>query len=314
MRFISLILFVMTTFLSDSLYAKGYVESLIEKYIDQVNNPPNLDLNRIQRGQLIQSLWLDSAVYTYYRTKKDFELLAKSEKKLLADPDDSYAVDSIKNSYWSSFSKVYSQIYQAGANSIKNKKLRSLEKDYLVINGADPVSGCNLVYDTKDEERFYDVCSSRRYDAAGRLFKVLKNGKKVNKPYFNLRVIPYYMQENLLFFGSKDGYESLPKFEIDFTEHYHGKKMSQQLVVAGFYNDKEKIISALKYGANIDYKINKDLTPLVAAVIGSDSEIIKILLKHGCEISKEAISQAKFRKRPDVVSLFFKQLEKKSGD
>ncbi len=87
MRFISLILFVMTTFLSDSLYAKGYVESLIEKYIDQVNNPPNLDLNRIQRGQLIQSLWLDSAVYTYYRTKKDFELLAKSEKKLLADPD-----------------------------------------------------------------------------------------------------------------------------------------------------------------------------------------------------------------------------------
>ena len=100
MKFISLILFVVTTFLSNSLCAKEYVKSLTEKYIEQVNNPPNLELNRIQRGQLIQSLWLDSAVYTYYRTKKDFELLAKSEKKLLADPDDNHAGDSIKNSYW----------------------------------------------------------------------------------------------------------------------------------------------------------------------------------------------------------------------
>ena len=309
------IIFPFLVLFSGSLYSAEYVETRIKNLIKEVNNPPGIELNRIKSGILVRVVWLDIPIFIYHRTKKDFQLLEEADETLLADPHDSNIGELIHSRYSSSVANVYAQLYKAGGEIAKKNKFRSIKKEYLVIGGLDPVSGCPVIYDTENEVRFYDRCSSRVYDSSGRLFKRSKEGKKIVKPFFNLPVFPSFMtSKNKMLFGVKGGYEMLPNVSFDYAKIYNGQTPSQQLVTAAFYNDYESLLKSLKKGADVEYQGDKLPPPLIAAIIGSDIRSIEILLKKGAKQTKQAVSLAKLLKRDDVLALFFsKDIELKSS-
>lgn len=302
------IIFPFLVLFSGSLYSAEYVETRIKNLIQEVNNPPSVELDRIRKGSLVRIVWLDIPIYIYHRSKQDLQLLKEIDESLLADPRDTYIDDSVRSRYSSSVAGVYTQLYKAGSEIVKTNKFRSIKKEYLIISGIDPVSSCTLVYDIKDEVRFYDPCSSRAYDSSGRLFKKSKEGKKMVKPFFNLRVLPSFMKgKNIMFLGVKGGYEALPTINTDYTSKYNDQTPSQQLVTAALYNDYESMLKLLKKGADVECLEEKLPSPLIAAIIGSDIRSVDILLKKGATLTKQAVSHAELLKRNDVLLLFSKQ-------
>jgi ubiquinol-cytochrome c reductase iron-sulfur subunit len=147
--------------------------------------PVEVDIGKIEPGQLIRVEWRGKPVWILYRTDAMLDSLSDIEDKL-RDPD----------------SEIQSQTPPFARN-----EYRSIKKDYLVLVGICTHLGCSPTYRPEVappdlgpewEGGFFCPCHGSRFDLAGRVYK------NVPAPT-NLEVPPYrYLSDTRLLIGETE--------------------------------------------------------------------------------------------------------------
>ncbi len=78
---------------------------------------------------------------------------------------------------------------------------------------------------------------------------------------------------------------------------------TEKLITACRYNDLETVKLALKEGADANYYVAGNGSPLDAAIIGSSMQIIELLIANGAKPTPNSLKAANFVKRVEVVKL-----------
>ncbi len=298
-------LFVM---FSKVLFARGFPQDLIDRQVQQASQPVAIDIASLEPGMVLRIKYLDRPILIYRRTAEEIEQLKTLSPKL-ADPASENWRDSVKSTFGSASSQVWTQLLLATNRSVETSRTRSIQPEYFVVAGWSPYSGCAINIVSKQNARgvsFHDPCVKNDFDAAGRIFAGEMKGPRTGESArFNLFVPPHrFIGPTMVEIGLPEG-ETLPEIPADFYPSFEGISAQEVLRLGALFNRKSVVLSAISRGASVAVDLPGQ-DPLAAAVIGSDIEIVRLMLELGAEPTHRATEAAKFLEREDVLELFGK--------
>lgn len=296
---------------AQGLFAEGFPQEVIERHTHEATHHPiSIDLKPLEPGGMVRVMYLGRPVWVYRRTPEEIAQLNTVDNEL-ADPASENWHESIKSGFFSSSAYVWSQLLLATERNIESSNTRSISTEYFVFGGWAPYSGCHLTLLAKpksgrDEVSFHDPCVGNDYDPAGRVFKGKMIGGQLGKPAkFNLFVPPHrFPSANTVEIGLPKG-ASLPELPADFFPTYEGVSVQQALQLAARYNQRNMVLLAIAQGADVTLNFPGH-NPLAAAVIGSDIQIVQLMLELGAQPTSSAREAASMLEREDVLELLNK--------
>lgn len=246
-------------------------------------------------------------VYIYRRTVADLANLERQRSSELADPKNQRFRESVKREYGSASSAVWARLLLA-AEPISLSLSRSLDEAVFVVAGWGPGSGCALAPMSATERAskgylFRDPCIGATFDAAGRVLAQPRGaGGASAVASFNLAVPPYRIERQRIVLGPADA-ASVPQLPFSPAELYGSGSPTQRLIGAARYNDMRAVRDAIASGADITYFRPGDGGPLDAAIVGSSTAVIELLMQHGATPTPNSEAAARFLGRQDVLTL-----------
>jgi hypothetical protein len=187
---------------------------------------------------------------------------------------------------------------------------RAVSENYFVVVGFSPHSGCSLTFKStkfKQSENviFYDPCTDTKYDGAGRIYK--GSVKKIHgdgPAKYNLILLPYrFTSASTIFLGLLPGASKLPALDSNHREKYKTLNPTETLMLAARMNDHVTIHSSLQRGANPYFQRIGEGSVIDSAIMGSSTNIVKMLLLMGVKPTHSSLELAKMLNREDVIRL-----------
>jgi len=294
---------------SPVLSADKYPESYISRQIEDARKLTEVDVTKIEPGQLIRIIYVKRPVWIYRRTEKELGYLSKNDSDNLADPRSRNLVQSIEAAYASSISYVWAQLLLVNQPEMERTRYRSVNEEFFIVGGWSPHTGCALTFKPMKNQgnnkvTFYDPCASASFDVAGRIIKGQLSGPAAGQSAkYNLYIPPYRFKNAETLVVGVPKSKALPILHISLEKRYSGMNSTKKLIAASKYNDIETVKLALYEGANAGYYAFRKGSPLDAAIIGGSMEIIKLLITNGARPTPDSLRTAKYVGRTDVIKL-----------
>ncbi len=305
------VLFILIILSSSSVYAEGFIQQLINRQLKDATQEISVDISKLEPGSAIRVKYVDRPVLIYRRTNQEIANLRALRPKL-SDPDDSQLLNAIKSNYQSSSSYVWTRLLLSVNRGGFDSTARSINPEYFVFGGWGPYSGCStsINTDTKRKQQgiaFHDPCVGASYDAAGRSFAAEMHGNaQGEQAIFNLYIPPHRFEgPNIIIIGLSNE-NTIKELPSSYTPSYSNLTPLEQLIKAAKFNDIHKVKSALRDGAPANYWETGKGSPLDAAIIGSDIEVVELLIKNGAQETPNTQRVAKFIMREQVLMLLGK--------
>jgi len=121
-----------------------------------------------------------------------------------------------------------------------------------------------------------------------------------------LLIPPHIAFDNAVIIGTI-AKKPLPKLPFDKKELYNTKTPTSTLISAASFNDIETIKSALQNGANINHYMPRVGSPIDAAITGSSSEIVELLVKSGATPTQNTALIIRMLGREDLLPIVLPQ-------
>jgi Rieske Fe-S protein len=289
--------------------ADNFPDGYIQNQISTAKQGITVNFEKIPPGELLTVEYVGRPIFIYRRTPTDIRDIENFNAITLADAENKRLSSSILSEYGSTSSAVWTRLLILGKHIASINQYRSIEKNILVIAGWSSESGCALVWvkpqdRTSKGEIFRDPCTEAQFDAAGRIFNsTLTTLRGKRDAWYNLGVPPYRVEKGgKLIIGPHPG-EPIPELNFSRDELYLDKTPTKLLMYAARYNDIETVKAALKAGANVNYFKLGEGSPIDAAVIGSSTEIIQLLVEHGAMRTPNTINAALFLGRYEILQI-----------
>ena len=289
--------------------ADDFPQGLIREQLEQASRLLVVNLGRSHPGELKAVEYVGRPVYVYRRTKGDQANLSKRPNNELADPAGANMASSMHAAYGSSASLVWAQLLLVDQPVLEKRRTRSYRREYLVIAGWGPQSGCRLDIHAPggklpDNAVFTDSCLGTSYDAAGRALRHRSKGKMAQDTVaYNLYIPPHHFDSrDQLVIGLRPD-ARVPELGFAYTNLYRDSDPTHNLIIAARYNDLPSVESALAQGAEINAFRRSEGSPLDAAIIGSPIETVKMLIERGARPTSRSIRSAEFVGRKEVWEL-----------
>ena len=301
--------FITSIFISGPLHSDDFPSDYIENQIQAAREVINVNTELLESGQLLKINYVGRPIFIYRRTDGEISYLDNKNKFNLADPASKNLYASIKYSYQSSSSYVWTRLLLTDQPEIEEFPYRSFEKELFVVAGWGPQSGCELLFnlpDIKDklDTTFFDPCVGASYDTSGRVLEgKLKNGSHGYSAIYNLYIPPHkIMSGNLVKIGVPE-HVDIPELPESFKKSYKGLNPTERLMLAAQFNDIAEVESALSDGADANfYEFGKG-SPFDAAIVGGSMKIIELLISNGAKPNHNSLNVANFVGRSNVESL-----------
>jgi ankyrin repeat protein len=100
--------------------------------------------------------------------------------------------------------------------------------------------------------------------------------------------------------------QSIASIPEEYFPDYSNLSPTERLIEAAKFNDMDQAEKALKDGAQADYFVWGKGSPLDAAIIGSDMEVIELLFEKGAKETPNSKNAAEFMNRRKVLELLEK--------
>jgi hypothetical protein len=267
----------------------------------------SVNIDTLAAGEMLSAQFVGRPIYIYRRTAADLASLDRQPSTELADPKGQRFRESVRREYGSTSSAVWARLLLA-AEPISGRPSRSLDSAVFVVAGWGPGSGCALVLTSATERAskgylFRDPCTGAAFDAAGRALAQSKGADgALAAALFNMAVPPYRMERQRILLGPADA-ASLPQLPFSQAELYGAGSPTQRLIGAARYNDMLAIREAIAAGADVRYFRPGEGSPLDAAIVGSSTAVIELLMQHGATPTRNSEAAARFLGREDVLAL-----------
>lgn len=311
-KLIIIFIFLGNFILSLQLIADDFPSSYINRELAETSKLSSMNISILKPGQLASVNYVGRSIFIYRRTKQELDYLSNKNNLNLADPTSENLKSSIEASYGSSSSYVWTRLLLHGQPKVEKLLHRSKNKEFFVVAGWSPHSGCVLnFFPPEHRERegvsFTDPCVKASFDGAGRILKGNLEGIALGRTAkYNLFIPPYrFNKEGILLIGESNP-DNLPDISYMTEKMYLGMNSTEKLISASRYNDLKMVKQSLSEGANANYYVYGEGGPLDAAIIGSSIDIINLLVKNGAKPTVNSINAATFVKRTEVVQLLKK--------
>jgi len=284
-------------------FPEGYVANGLVEAVRGLS----VNIDALAAGEMLSAQFVGRPVYIYRRTTADLASLERRPSSELADPKNQRFRDSVRREYGSTSSAVWARLLLA-AEPISVRPSRSLDSAIFVVAGWGPGSGCALALTSATERAskgalFRDPCTGATFDAAGRALAQSRGaGGAPTAALFNIAVPPYRMERQRILLGPADA-ASLPQLPFSQAELYGAGSPTQRLIGAARYNDMRVIREAIAAGAVVTYFRPGEGSPLDAAIVGSSTAVIELLMQHGATSTPNSEAAARFLGREDVLAL-----------
>ena len=288
--------------------ADDYPQGLIREQLEQATRRIELDLTRLQPGDLETREYVGRPVYVYRRTKAERAPLAKGGQGV-ADPRGANMPGSLRAAYGSSASLVWARLLLVDQPTLEKRRTRSYRDEYLVVGGWSPRSGCRLDFHPAQRRQhrnvvFTDSCLGGSFDASGRaLLQTSRDAAAQPAGAFNLYIPPHRFEaRDRLVIGVAEG-ARVPELGFSHARLYRANDPTHNLIVAARYGDAAMIETALADSADVNSFRQAEGSPLDAAIIGSSVDTVKLLIEHGARPTARSIRSAEFVGRKEVWEL-----------
>lgn len=286
-------------------HADSFPTAYVEKMLKEAQRGAVINVSNLIAGEMISIQFVDRPIYIYRRTAADISSIEQVKNRI--NLGDTAFRESIRREYGSSSSAAWARLLLSAHKISTKTPTRSLDRDFLVIGGWSPATGCALRLVPRNNQAvagsiFSDPCSSTLYDAAGipLISNTATNGQLAS---FEIAVPPYSLDNkgNVILGPAKD--QSIPDLPFTREELYGSGTPTQRLIAAAKYNDIEAVRAAIKAGANINFFRPGEGSPIDAAIVGSSIEIVKLLVQEGAKATSNSEVAARFVGRQDVIAL-----------
>ncbi|MDN3546704.1 hypothetical protein QWZ02_19820, partial [Kinneretia asaccharophila] len=286
-------------------HASDFPGDYIAKALAEAVRGKSVNIDGLAEGEMLSAEFVGRTIYIYRRTGADLARLERQSSSELADPTDQRFRESVRREFGSTSSTVWARLLLAAEPIAKRPPTRSLDKTLLVVAGWGPGSGCALAITSAAEREakgflFRDPCTGATFDAAGRALSPSKSAG--GAPFFNIAVPPYRLERQNVLLGPATA-ASLPALPFSQAELNGAGTPTQRLIGAARYNDIGAVREAIRSGADVRYFRPGEGSPLDAAIIGSSTEVIRLLLQHGAQPTPNSEAAAQFLGRQDVLTL-----------
>ena len=304
--------------LTKVLYDKqDFHQNFPESYIAKVHNEKKakneLKLETFPSGDMFRMYQAGQFILVYKRTEQDKLYLKKNALDLLADPESQNFKASVESRLNNSSSLMFKELLTSFQPSIDKRPWRSLNTDYFVFSRRSPYSNCNIDIKRNDSNFelpviFHDACTDTSFDAAGRVIKSKVKSLHPNpiEARYNLFIPPYkFIDQHTL---SLDMPVIKNASESDKTPkpNYSSLTTNHKLILAASYDDREAVQAAIADGADINYYDENNTSALDAAIMGSSTSLVSLLIKEGAVPNWEAFDAASSLSRTDIQRLLLK--------
>lgn len=285
--------------------ASDFPNDYIAKTLAEAVGGKSVNIDGLAEGEMLSAEFVGRPVYIYRRTSADLARLERQSNSELADPTDQRFRESVRREYGSTSSTVWARLLLAAEPIAKRPPTRSLDKTILVVAGWGPGSGCALATTPSNEREakgflFRDPCTGATFDAAGRALSPSKSAS--GAPSFNIAVPPYSLERQKVLLGPATA-ALLPALPFSQAELHGAGTPTQRLIGAARYNDIGAVREAIKSGADVRYFRPGEGSPIDAAIVGSSTEVVRLLLEHGALPTSNSEFAAQFLDRQDVLKL-----------
>ncbi len=287
-------------------FPESYIEDTKSAFIKGLE----VDVSKLPAGSIMRVMLGNIPIWVYKRTQQDLSQLKTVPLGKLSDPNDSYLNALIEKQYYSITNKPFAQLMKYSAQNMRFNSYRSVLDDYFVVVGFSPHSGCYLTFKTtkfKQSENitFYDPCTNTKYDAAGRIYKGTVKKLLGDEPAkYNLILPPYrFTGSNTIFLGLLPGASKSPALESKHREKYKILNPTEKLMLAARMNDHTVIHSSIENGADPYYQKIGEGSVIDSAIMGSSTNVVKMLLQMGVKPTHSSLEIAKMLNREDVIKL-----------
>ncbi|HYL88937.1 MAG TPA: hypothetical protein VEU32_09235 [Burkholderiales bacterium] len=293
--------------------ADNYPAGLIAEQLEQAGRAIDVDLTRMQPGDLESVEYVGRPVYVYRRTPSDRRALTGGTPAALVDAHSAGFHESVHAAYGSSASLVWARLLLVDQPALEKRRLRSYRDEYLVVGGWSPRSGCKLQFHpptarARNDMVFTDSCRGTGFDAAGHALR----GTGTGAPEFNLYLPPHrFIGARKLAIGLAQG-KPPPPLDFSPAALYREDDETHNLIIAARYDDRARVDAALARGADVNAFRDDDGSPLDAAILGSPIETVKLLIERGARPTGRSMRAALFVGREEVWQLL-EGLEAKEG-
>ena len=295
--------FAFSTFLSVA-HADLFPSAYVSKNLEEARRNISVDIRNLNAGEMLSVQFMDRTIFIYRRTPSDIKSLEKDKRSAIYL--EKAFRESIRHEFGSSSSTAWARLLISAKKISTSAPFRSLNPDVLVISAASPATGCLLrLISVKDraiaESVFLDPCSKISYDAAG---SPLNSNTTSTKQFvdYGIAIPPYYFEKERLHIGLVKG-QQIPELPFSHEELIGSGTSTQRLIAAAKYNDIDAVRAAIKDGANVNHFRIGEGSPIDAAIIGSSSEIIELLVREGAKPTINSENAARFVGRNDVLTL-----------
>lgn len=289
-------------------FALEFPESYVANELAEATRGLSVDIDALAEGEVLSTLFVGRPVYIYRRTAADLTRLKHQPSSELADPNNQRFRESVRRAYGSTSSTVWARMLFAAERIAAHSTTRALDSAVIVVGGWGPGSGCVLrITPAADRASksflFRDPCTGNTFDAAGRAFAPPKGSGGAPVPaVFNLAVPPYRLERQRIFLGPASA-ASLPELSFSAAELYGAGSPTKRLIGAAHYNDIRTVREAIRAGADVNYFRLGESSPIDAAISGSSTAVIQLLLEHGAKPTQHSEFSARFLGRQDVLTL-----------
>lgn len=288
--------------------ALEFPEGHVANELAEATRGLSVNIDALAEGEMLSAKFVGRPVYIYRRTAADVARLERQPTSELADPSSQRFRESVKREYGSTSSTVWARMLLAAERVARSPTTRSLDSTVFVVAGWGPESGCALTLTPAADRAskpflFRDPCTGGTFDAAGRAFTPSKSSLGAQgAAAFNLAVPPYRLERHRILLGPASA-ASLPELPFSAADLYGVGSPTQRLIGAARYNDVRAIREAIRAGADVNYFRPGEGSPIDAAIVGSSTAVIQLLLQHGAKPTPNSEAAAQFLGRQDVLAL-----------
>jgi ubiquinol-cytochrome c reductase iron-sulfur subunit len=282
--------------------ADSFPQDYISRGLAEARKGVTVDVARLGEGEVLRVQYVGRPVYVYRRTPADIARLRQQPGSELQDPRDEAFLESVRSEFGSTTSAVWARLLLSAKSGPMTTPTRSRDEAILVIAGWGPGSGCALAPAAPDERAatgivFRDPCTGATFDAAGRAFSATSSSSS-----FNIAIPPYRIEGQRVVIGPAES-QALPPLPFSKAELCQRASPTQDLICAARYNDIESVRAAISAGADVNYFRPGEGSPIDAAIVGSSTEVIKLLLERGAKPTTNSEKAAQLVGREDVLAL-----------
>ena len=290
-------------------FPKSYISKIQSK--QTTNNVVSLE--SLAPGEMLRMYQGGQFVLLYKRTEQDKQYLKKNTISILADPNSKNFKGSLESRLNNSSSIIFKSLLTDFQPEIDKRTWRSLSDDYFVFSRRSPYSNCNieLAQKNSDVEQpiiFYDPCTDTSFDAAGRVLKGKVKSLHIEPivTRFNLFIPPHhFIDQHTVKLDLPSLKGDVEKYQIP-KQNYASLTANEKLILAASYNDIQAVKAAMADNADLNFYNQNNTSSLDAAIMGSSTPLVSLLIKEGAAPNWEAFDAATSLSRTDIQRLLLK--------